>query len=165
MSGVLTWEADEPLIDVGRGIYHGIEPDPDQLSSKVWTVLYRRLFAVFASPWRCAFVNLLIDLDGQGPFGAEADEQDAHSRDYLDIRGMLDPSQLSDVVDLAQGAKIRVPGRPIEEVPFLLPGLVVLGSDFYEVEFHPDLGIITSWTGVIRGIVASRVTVKPTWWE
>jgi len=162
MSGVLTWRADEALLEAGRGIYHGTEDREPRTRASELTVVRHRVFGAYARPWRCAWVNLLDD--GGGPVGAEADELDAGTRDYLDIRGMLDPSPLSEVVELPGDGTFRVPGSSVEEDLTLLPGLVALGSDYYEAELRQELGIIVSWTAVIGGAVASQLSVEPTWW-
>jgi hypothetical protein len=162
LSGVFTVQVDEPLCELGRAIYHGMEP-AESYSSDGLTVVERKLFSFIASPWRFAYVNMIVDEDH--PVGACADDLTPESRDHLGIRAMLDPSSLSTIIDLPSAGRFRVPGPPVEEVLFLVPGLVTLSADHYEAERHEELGILTSWRAVIRGVVAEVMTLEPTWYE
>jgi hypothetical protein len=162
LSGLFTARYDEALTELGRSIYHGKEIPSDSLPSESPSVVVRYLFGVLANPWRLAFVNLLIDNDDTHPAFASTDES---VRDDWQVQALLDPSPLTEVVDLPEAGTFRIPGPSVEADLALVPALVVLSSDYYEAEMNQDLGILTSWRAFIRGRLAVEFTVQPGWWE
>jgi len=163
LSGVFTVRLDESLCEIGRTIYHGGEP-AEGLGGEGLTVVTRFLLLVATTPWRLAWVNLL-DGDDYIPAGASIDQPTSNGEDFLEVRPLLDPSPLKQLVDLPAAGRFRVPGPPVEEDLFLVPGLVALSADYYEAERDEELGILTSWRAVIRGAVAKEMTLEPTWFE
>ena len=93
MAGVFTHQVDEMVCDFGRAIYHGKEPDETPCGEGL-VVVQRKLFSLVTTPWRFAYVNLIVEEDY--PVGAWADELDDDTKAYLDVRAMADPVPLSD---------------------------------------------------------------------
>lgn len=77
----------------------------------------------------------------------------------LGLRRMLEPIPLKTLVPRPWHAEFRVAGPLLERDLFVLPELVSLATDHYEVRYDADLDILTTWSAVIDGEAAQRISL------
>ena len=189
LTGVVEWWADEGLRDVGRGRFHAarvppqivVKPGDDERLSGDATVretpihLARAVFAARRVPWRLTQISLGSPEDDPGPVVASwADDATAVLKGSpagqhwvepnvtwgdLGLRRMLEPAALATLVARPWRARFRVAGHLVEGDISVVPEFVSLASDHYDVTHDGRLDILTSWTAVIDGQVAQRISL------
>ena len=76
------------------------------------------------------------------------------------VRVMLNPNALSQLVPEPWSDRFELDGPLLEHDPSILPGLFSCSTDRYEITFDPGREILMSWTAIIDGAVAQRVTLS-----
>lgn len=178
LTGAVEWWADEGRRDVGRRRFHaarGKEYGPEEVNSRgpVDVHQVRAVFAARRVPWRLAEV-WLDSRDDRPAVVSWADEATAvlkgnpaqqhtveanESFGDLELRRMLEPEALETLVPRPWPAQFRVAGHLLEQDHFLLPGLISLACDHYEVSYDADLDALTTWIAVIDGEAAQRISL------
>ena len=82
-----------------------------------------------------------------------------HSIGTLGLRRMLNPESLQAFVPPPWPPTFDVPGRLLDDDPFVAPAFTFLAVDHYEAGFDPALGLLTAWTAFIDGEVALTKTL------
>jgi hypothetical protein len=78
----------------------------------------------------------------------------------LGLRRMLEPGALAAVVARPWPAAFSVPGERLEQDASLLPELLTLATDRYDVVYDADLDVLERWTAVIGDEVAQRISLS-----
>jgi hypothetical protein len=178
LSGVVDWWAEEGLREVGRGrrpLNAGMSPHPQRIARGTLSIA-RAAFIAQREPWRLTEVTVLEVPESTAPVIASwADEATAVLRGKpaqqhlvaaneswgdLCVGRMLKPGALHQLVPEPWPERFAVDGPLLEQDPALLPELLSWSTDRYEVEFDPGREILTSWTAIIDGEVAQRITLS-----
>ena len=178
LSGGVDWWADEGLREVGRSrraVEAGRTPTAQRIARGTLDIV-RAAFIAQREPWRLTEVTLLEVPESTAPVIASwADEATAVLRGKpaeqhfvaaneswgdLCVRVMLKPDALRQLVPEPWPERFVVDGPLLEHDPTLLPELLSWSTDRYEVEFDPSREILTSWTAIIDGEVAQRITLS-----
>ena len=77
----------------------------------------------------------------------------------LGLRQMLEPDALATLVGRPWASRFSVSGQLLDPDHGMLPALISLASDHYEVACDPRLDVLTSWSAVIDGEVAQRISL------
>jgi hypothetical protein len=72
---------------------------------------------------------------------------------------MLKPELLETLVPKPCPATFQVPGHLLEQDLTLLPELVSLATDYYEIVYNDELAILGTWTAIIDCSAAQRVSL------
>jgi len=79
----------------------------------------------------------------------------------LGVGVMLKPDARRQLVPEPWPGRFAVDGPLLEQHDLsLFPELITLSTDRYEVVFDPSRAILTSWTAIIDGEVAQRITLS-----
>jgi hypothetical protein len=164
--GVVEWWADEERRDAGRGT----------TTSGATIDHVRAAFVAQRSPWRLSEVTLdTTNPDVTPAIASWADAATAVLRGTpaqqhvvganeswgdLCLRSLLLPTALEALLPKPWPSEFHVPGELLERDVSVLPDLISLGTDHYEVSYDPDLDTITAWTALIDGTPAQRVTLS-----
>ncbi|HEU4973718.1 MAG TPA: hypothetical protein VFT50_01410 [Baekduia sp.] len=178
LAGIVEWWADEGRRDVGRRRFHE-ETGPTGCPGPAPPHVIDHIRAAFVAqhqPWRLIEMSLPSKNPLITPFVVSwADEATAvlrgdpakqhvvrpnESHGDLGAQRMLNPSALETLVPKPWTARFVVPGDLLELDVSVLPELVTLGADHYEVNYDRDLDILTTWTAIIDGAPAQRVSLR-----
>jgi hypothetical protein len=177
LSGVVEWWAEEGLREVGRRrrAQDAGTPNAQRIARGTLDVV-RAAFIAQREPWRLTEVTLLEVPESTAPVIASwADEATAVLRGKpaeqhfvapneswgdLGVGVMLKPDALRQMVREPWPEQFVVDGPLVEHDPTLLPELHTASADRYEVVFDPSREILTSWTAIIDGEVAQRITLS-----
>ena len=179
LSGVVEWWAEEGLRDLGRrrrALDAGRTPNAQQIARGTLDIV-RAAFIAQREPWRLTEVTLLEVPESTAPVIASwADEATAVLRGKpaeqhfvppnqswgdLGVGVMLKPDALRQLVPEPWPERFVVDGPRLEQHDLtLFPELVTASTDRYEVVFDPSREILMSWTAIIDGEVAQRITLS-----
>jgi len=77
----------------------------------------------------------------------------------LTVRRMLDPAALQSLLAKPWASRFEIPGELLEHDITVVPELVTLATDRYEVTYNRELGILLTWTAIIHRAVAQRTSL------
>jgi hypothetical protein len=174
LAGVVELWADEGLCEVGR--QRGHQARDKRLRSR--EILPGRIkstraaFVARRTPWRMAQLSLdEPESELSVAVAAWADDATAVLRGNpamhyamgpnqtwgdSGLRSMLEPSTMEEVVSTPWSARFRLDGGLLEQSTHLVPELVVLGADHYDVIYDRELRLITRWEAIIDDHSARR---------
>lgn len=176
LTGVCEWWADEGIRDVGRARAHRARgTEAASARTPLGTIdASRVVFVARRDPWRLAQV-CVSGRDAGPAVVAWADEAAAvldgspaearvigpqASYGDLGLRQMLHPAPLERIVPKPWSSRLRIEGHLLQRDMFMLPELVSLAADFYELAYDADLGVLTAWTAYVDGAAANRISVS-----
>lgn len=177
LTGVVEWWADEGLRDVGRRRFHEAKGRAEGLGEGLprGTTEWRgRVFAAQRLPWRLTEISLGSSDSAYPAVVSWADNATAvlkgspAEQDVVDpnttwgdlgLRRMLTPAALGRLVAQPWPTQFRVAGHLLEQGTPVLPQLASLATDYYDVVYDAGLGVLTSWSAVIDGEVAQRISL------
>jgi hypothetical protein len=175
LTGVVEWWADEGLRDIGRLQRAGARSAPEHRTPSGTIDSTRAAFVAQRDPWRLSEITLGPHDDPATPAVTSwADNATAvltgiPARQHvvgpnetwgdLTVRRMLDPAALQSLVAKPWASRFEIPGELLERDITVVPELVTLASDRYEVTYNRELGILVTWTANINGAVAQRTSL------
>ena len=180
VAGIIEWWADEGLRDVGRRRFaaaRGKRTAAEATPAGTDVDAATRAFVARREPWRLSQIELTAPEGDDVAAAVVAWAGDAtavlagdppaqrvvgpnESWGDLGLRVLLEPAALEELVPLPWAERFAVPAGLLERDLTLLPQLVSLGTDRYDVVYDGDLGVVTSWAAVIDGAVAQRISLR-----
>lgn len=179
VAGIIEWWADEGLRDIGRGRFaaaRGRSAVGEATPAGTDVDAAARAFVAGREPWRLSQIALTAP-EGDDVAAVVAWAGDAtavlagdppaqrvvgpnESWGDLGLRALLEPAALEELVPPPWAERFAVPAELVERDLALLPQLVSLGADRYDVAYDGDLGVVRSWAAVIDGAVAQRILLR-----
>lgn len=178
LAGLIEWWADEGLRDEGRRRFAGVRASTMSSDDAPHGTVHhiRAAFLAQHQPWRLSKVALSTTSRGTTPAVISwADEATAvlkgspverhvvgpdESWGDLGLHQVLDPTELERLVPRPWSAQFRIPGDVLERDISVLPELVSLGTDHYEISYDETLNVLTAWAAVIDGVVVQRLSLR-----
>ena len=179
LSGVVEWWADEGLRDAGRRRFHesrGRDRSAEELLPRGSIDQETAAFVARRAPWRLALVTVqAASSRAQAEVVSWADDATVvlhgspasgrvltanESWGDLGARRLLCPDRLEQVIARPWPPRFDLDGHLLEQDMSVLPELVSLGTDHYEVTYDPKLDVLTSWTAFLDGEVAARQQLR-----
>lgn len=183
VSGLYDLWADEGLQGIGRARHHRAKARevPDSAFEYVPDIFVKRsAFVAQRHPWRLTEIILADAGDAPAAVVSWADDavgvmKGEPARQHLVehpyetqvwtnsiLRQLLEPGPLEKLVPRPWAAHFRVEEELLRRDMTIVGPLVSLGAEHFEVTYDENFDVLTSWTAIIDGRPAERVSLTQT---